>query len=168
LNRDMDAAWIAVIGTLLGAVTGLFGSWLIERWHWKRRMETRFDKAKLRACAAFEKTVLYSRSPSAWIAVGGAARVADTGQRMLKGILAAYAQVNILGSDDVKAAADKMAEHAMEDIKLISGQVRIWRRVAPALPESRDSEMAQLRATFDRLARADIGAGKGKRKPRKG
>ncbi len=151
----MDSGWFLLGAAAVGGAIGLTGPLLADRFRWRRHLRTRWDESRLDAYAAFEGAVLHSRTPTAWITVGGARRVAESGNQMLKMLAHAYARVNLLATDEVKDAADALAAAAKQDIESLSSSVKPWRPIPAPLPEDRDLEVRRLRVEFERAARRE-------------
>lgn len=153
----MDAAWIGVIGTAGGVGLGFAGTYLIDRIRWRRDLKTRWDAGKLEACADFEEAALMATSPASWLAVGSPREVADRAHSTLEKLTTAFARVNLLCGDEVKAAADGLAEVTAEAIKQVSGSVNMLRRIPRSLSEGTLSEIRTHRIRFEKAVQRELG-----------
>ncbi len=87
----MDNGWFVLGGAVVGGVVGIAGTWLGDRFRWKRHLQTRWDEARIDAYSRFEGVVLFTRDPASWAAVGSPRNVVDSVNGMMRDLTEAFA-----------------------------------------------------------------------------
>lgn len=154
----MDNGWIALLGVAAGAI--ISGGFVLgsEKYRSKRERVMRADERRLDAYSAFLGETLLARSPTEWIAVGRVKDILARRQVALRAIAMGCARLNLLASDEVKEAADALAEAVGQDIARIADEVSWRKRIPSAHGEESDAAYQRLRLAFEQAVRRERNA----------